>query len=194
MFIVAIVFLALYWFVRRYYVWILLRFGLFTVKCVLDVKRFVLSFRQPERVQYIGRQSPGNIHLYKVRHEDKDYGIHVVAEDRMESDVVYSNVVRNLPKRTAFVYCCLSSPTDENIVVELTSLIREFVFHFDKRDANSRLAHFIKYVQRKYNLLAVEDMEFVMYMNDNTFTERHYKVQDIFREDLVYGDILDVIT
>jgi hypothetical protein len=108
-----------------------------------------------------------------------------------DDDVVISNILRTLDSKNHIVHCSIVS-SDDSTMLDLTSVFREFVYHFDRDDEMSKMEHFFKYVTQYYELDNIEfgndddDLYFVIYLNDDSFTEVKYKVKEInnhqFRE------------
>lgn len=94
-------------------------------------------------------------------------------------------IIESLDLRNHIVHCSLVT-SDEKQMIDLTSVIREFVYHFDMDDDVSKMGHFFQYVNKCYDLDDSVEWMFVIYLNDDHLTEVKYKVKGItnnqFRE------------
>lgn len=110
------------------------------------------------------------------------------------ADEIIDHIIDSLDLKNHIVHCSLITP--DNKILDLTSVIREFVYHFDKDDEWSRMEHFLKYVTDCYGGdleelgIDTNDMYFVVYLNDETFTEIKYKVEDITKHQ--FKDVLRI--
>lgn len=100
-----------------------------------------------------------------------------------KSDVMESLESRNQYGVDHIVHCTLTK-SDETKMLDLTSMFREFVYHFDKDDDLSKIEHFVQYVSKVYDIEEVLDddknnLYFVIYLNDKNFTEVKYKVREL---------------
>ena len=116
---------------------------------------------------------------------------HCVVENGKEQNVVFISDTKNnvkddienfkknfetiFEKRNLIVYCGVRGPNlDGHVSViedDITSDFRSFMYYFDKNDF--KLDIFFSYLN--INL----DSEFVLYKNDNNFTEKNFIVRDI---------------
>lgn len=126
---------------------------------------------------------------------EKEHNLKVIknaiGETGDDDDVVIGNILQTLESKNNIVHCSIVG-SDEDTMLDLTSVFREFVYHFERDDEMSKMEHFFKYVTQYYDLDNIkfgnddDDLYFVIYLNDDTFTEVKYKVKEInnhqFRE------------
>jgi hypothetical protein len=105
----------------------------------------------------------------------------------MRKKEIYKHVKANLDWRNKFLHCSIMD--DNDYALDLTHTLREFVYHYDKNDEHSLLYYFFQFVKHKYNTsLESKNFDFVLYMNDNVFTERRYPLQDCLKKK--YMDVI----
>jgi hypothetical protein len=117
-----------------------------------------------------------HLHRYKTVINKKPHYISVVNLDNKKK--IFESVKTNFDLRTKFLHCSIMDEHD--CAVDLTQSLREFVYHYDKDDHHSKLYYFFRYVQHKcktsFELL--HEYDFVLYMNDDSFTEKRYSVRE----------------
>jgi hypothetical protein len=135
--------------------------------------------------------------LFK-NYDDKYFYLeeHYVVENGKEQSIVFvsdkkNNVIEDVnyfkknidllfEKRNLILYCgvkergILEEATDINIEDDITSDFRSFMYYFDKDDF--KLDIFFSYLNIDIN------SDFIIYKNDNNFTEKHFVVKDILDE------------
>lgn len=118
--------------------------------------------------------------------DEKEHHLKVIKQALNEGDEsddeLVERILESLDTRNHIVHCSLVTP-DESQMIDLTAMFREFVYHFDKDDDMSKMDHFFQYVNKSYNLDDElgdhKDLYFVIYLNDDKFTEVKYKVKEI---------------
>jgi hypothetical protein len=127
-----------------------------------------------------------NVNRYKTTIDRKVYYISIVQCTIRKKDI-YKHVKANLDWRNKFLHCSIMDAND--YALDLTQTLREFVYHYDKTDEHSLLQYFFEFVQHKFGtILETRNYDFVLYMNDDEFTERRYPLQECF--DKKYIDII----
>lgn len=102
-----------------------------------------------------------------------------------EYHTIDKNIIYDL--RNNIVHCSLQNEVD--IILDLTGVFRKFIYHFDKETDESKLRHFFKYLEYKYKLKDnIDDLYFVIFKNDDDFTEIKEKVKDI--NDKYYKNVI----
>jgi hypothetical protein len=134
-----------------------------------------------------------NIYFHKLQFEDNQYDLKVVTsknKNTQDDNIVQSQVLKNVDKCNAIVYCCLMDSNDG--MVELTNLFREFVFHFDETNDESRLGYFLEFAGHHFDIPVsdISDMDFVVYMNDDDFSEHRFPACEVLSGGHVFKDIL----
>jgi hypothetical protein len=147
-------------------------------------KQFMNKNRKQNHLQFVTTSELGDnivVCHYRGFIDQKDQEIKIIKHSSSENDndLHFNHIIDSLDKRNHIVHCSLVTQ-DDNRMVDLTSVIREFVYHFDKDDEWSKMEHFFKYVSECYDLGEYhKDMYLVIYLNDETFTEIKHKVEEI---------------
>jgi hypothetical protein len=126
----------------------------------------------------------------------KKNNIVLVAESSRSLTEQFNELVKNinekLQNKNKIVYCSIVNENGD-IIIELTNMLRSFVYYFDKEDF--KLSIFFDYVQDYldartdiYDGLNVYDFDLIIYLNDLTFTELGYKINYIKDKSII--DIL----
>lgn len=153
---------------------------------------------QQNRFQYVTseRVSDDVVVCHYHGYLDKKYHKVKILENNVVTKIgeeKMKDIIDCLDKRNHIVHCSLMGE-DEHQMLDLTTLFREFVYHFDKDDDMSRLEHFFEYVKMNYDLdkfgQQADDLYFVVYMNDNNFTEVKSKVKEITAQQ--FRDLLNI--
>ena len=133
---------------------------------------------------------------YEIKFNSKKHNIVLIGDSSRSlteqiNDLVPS-ISDNLKYKNQIVYCSIVNENGD-IIIELTNMLRSFVYYFDKEDF--KLSLFFDYVQDYiderfdiYNGVNVYDFDFMIYLNDLTFTELGYKINYIKDKSII--DIL----
>lgn len=89
--------------------------------------------------------------------------------------------------RNKIVHCSLQNEQND-ILLDLTNIFRRFIFHFDKNDKYSKMKYFFNYLESLKNVKEINSLYFVVYKNDDHFTETRHIIKDILDKD--YKDFL----
>jgi hypothetical protein len=102
------------------------------------------------------------------------------------------NISNKLQNKNIIVYCNIINENGD-VVIELTNIFRKFFYYFDKQDF--KLKMFFDYVQAycdekddMYNGINIYEYDFIVYLNDDSFTELGYKINYIKEKSI--NDIL----
>jgi hypothetical protein len=102
------------------------------------------------------------------------------------------NISNKLQNKNKIVYCNIINEKGD-LVIELTNIFRKFFYYFDKQDFKSKM--FFDYIQDYcdekhdiYNGINIYEYDFVVYLNDDSFTELSYKINCIKEKSI--NDIL----
>jgi hypothetical protein len=102
------------------------------------------------------------------------------------------NISNKLQNKNKIVYCNIINENGD-VVIELTNIFRKFFYYFDKTDF--KLKMFFDYIQDYcdekydiYNGINIYEYDFVVYLNDDSFTELGYKIKYIKEKSI--NDIL----
>lgn len=118
---------------------------------------------------------------YNVRLDDKLHTIHIIqdANEKLhDDDLIIKRINNNINYKNNIVHCSLTD-ISSNEMIDLTSVFREFIFHFDK-ECNQNLDSFFSYVKKSHNIEIHDNFVFVVYMNDAHFTEYQYKLDKVY--------------
>jgi len=125
------------------------------------------------------------IEKYHLVSNDKDYTIMFMSSDRCKLNNHISdfknNIEDNLMNRDLIVHCNISS--GEDLVIELTDIIRKFSYYFDKEYTFDMFLEYLdNYIienkpQMKY--INIYDYNLCIYLNDNVFTERLFSLKTL---------------
>lgn len=103
------------------------------------------------------------------------------------------NKQRHLENKNKIVHCSITD-SNENIIMDTTDLFRRFCYYYDKQHS---LLGFFKYIDEhkrefKKNMddINIYDYNFVIYLNDLTFTEVSYPIRDLINENKRFSDLL----
>lgn len=123
-----------------------------------------------------------NFQHYNAYIKNKKYKLKTISDEIVE----FNDVVKVFDNRKSIVHCSLTNDK-EDILVDLTCVFREFVYHFDKED---NIYDFIEYVV-EYNKLDFGKMDkkttyLVMYKNDDNFTEIKHKLEELEEKTFKY--------
>ena len=130
------------------------------------------------------------VHHYDIVVYDKWHSVHYITDSSIlcNPEEKCKKVREQFHKRNKLVHCSIVD-TSEDYTIDLTDIFRGFVYHFDEKDEQSKLGHFIKYIGHLY-AVPLEDMYFIVYLNDEHFTECKYKIEQL--GDTRFSDVLGV--
>jgi hypothetical protein len=125
------------------------------------------------------------IEKYHLVSNDKDYTVMFMSSDNNKlSDHISdfsNNIEDNLMNRDLIVHCNISS--GEDLVIELTDIIRKFCYYFDKEYS---LDMFLEYldnyiIENKPQMQSINiyDYNLCVYLNDSEFTEKVFSLKEI---------------
>jgi hypothetical protein len=125
------------------------------------------------------------IEKYHLISNDKDYTIMFMSSNNSKLNDHISdfkdNIQDNLMNKDLIVHCNISS--DEDLVIELTDIIRKFCYYFDK---DYSLDMFLEYlddyiVENKPQMqhINIYDYNLCVYLNDSEFTERVFPLKKL---------------
>jgi hypothetical protein len=125
-----------------------------------------------------------NVHRYEV--SNSNY-IVLSEKEYLASEHVYQTIIENLPSKHNILNCSINDSGD-NCMVDLTHLLRQFLYHFHDQHETSKLKYFIRFVEHEYGF-SFHGCYLVMYVNDETFTERKHVIdQELYEK--YYSDIV----
>lgn len=140
-----------------------------------------------------------NVLMYHYRgyvnhkeHELKIIRNNVRDSNEDTNEDILAEVMESLDLRNHIVHCTLLT-SDDSKMIDLTSVIREFVYHFNRDDNASKMEHFLQYINSLYDLDSrgdMDDLHLVVYLNDAKFTEIKYTVKEI--TDQHFKDVLRI--
>lgn len=132
-------------------------------------------------INYILTSKNANKHNIKIIY-DKDDILH-------DEITILKDILKNNESKNNIVHCSLTNELT-NDMIELTSLFREFLFHFDKKDNRSFIKNFLEYVKVSYDLDNINNYTFIVYLNDENFTELKYNNMQL--DTLRFYDIVQI--
>jgi hypothetical protein len=113
--------------------------------------------------------------------DDKHININVVSHiesDKSDISKVISNSIHDkLHLKSKIVNCSLMDE-DDNEIYDVTSLFREFIFHFEGQDEKNKLKYFFKYLEVTLGI-SVNHLNFVVYINNDDFTEQKFAINSL---------------
>ena len=179
-----------------------LGFGVFYYRRYLFIKMFLMMLLFSNYIIrlyfYIKRTRNNSMHKkeykklnryfiekYHLISNDKDYTIMFMSSDNSKLNDHISdfkdNIQDNLMNKDLIVHCNISS--DEDLVIELTDIIRKFCYYFNK---DYSLDMFLEYlddyiVENKPQMqhINIYDYNLCVYLNDSEFTERVFPLKKL---------------
>lgn len=154
--------------------------------------------KKNDKINKIQSKKIGDLQIeeYEIYLNDKKHDIILLANTSIKLTEQFNDLVLNvynkLQNKNKIVYCNVTNE-DGDVIIELTNIFRKFFYYFDKYDF--KLEMFFDYVQEYlnenkhiYNGINIYDYDFIVYLNDDSFTELGYKIKYI-KEDSI-NDIL----
>lgn len=124
---------------------------------------------------------------YDVVFNEKEYNFVVFSDYNRQSynDVLEfeKSIGNNIDKRNLIVHSSITNDMGE-ILFDITHDLRKFSFYFDKHVKLNRFFDFLddKKIKKRVNII---DYNIMLYMNDDNFTEKVYKIKEIYNTDFV---------
>jgi hypothetical protein len=110
---------------------------------------------------------------YDVIFNEKEYNFVLSSDfDVLEFEKSIGN---NIDKRNLIVHASITNDMGE-ILFDITNNLRRFSFYFDRRVKFNRFFDFFHYEN-------IADYNIMLYMNDDDFTEKVYKIKEIYNTD-----------
>jgi hypothetical protein len=136
------------------------------------------------------------IQKYNLISNDKDYTIMFMSHEKNKLthhiNDFKNNIEDNLMNRDLIVHCNISS--DNDIVIELTDIIRKFCYYFDK---DYSLDMFFEYLDNyiienkpQMQYINIYDYNFCIYLNDSDFTERLFPLKTLIKKSKTFKELL----
>lgn len=165
-------FLIFYW--RRFVYFIIFLF----IKWVV-IKWNIIKYKDVNKKETF-RISDYIYNEYDIVKERKRYNFVVLGNDintNLDNKLFDKDLYER--NRNRIVHCNISDG-DMNILFDLTYIFRKFYLYFDDV---LNLDIFLEYVSKKYFYIDISnnDYHIVLYMNDNEFTERIYKLNNTLK-------------
>jgi hypothetical protein len=131
------------------------------------------------------------VYEYNVCIKEKVHNVRIISDNKKEDKEIYDSIVKNVDNKQKIVYCSIMN--GDECLIDLTNIFREFVYHMDdKIETYNKMEYFFKYIKEKHKHMEIKDIDeyqFVVYMNDDMFSEYKYKVKDLY--DKMFKDIID---
>lgn len=183
---------------RRYIFSIFCKYIILCVLCMIRLYCYFTQKKDGIKVIKTKMLKKGglNVEEYEVIVNAKKHDIVLIGETSREltnhfNDLL-SSISSKIEDKNRIVYCSVVNK-DGDIIIELTNMFRRFFYYFDKDDF--KMSAFFDYVQDYieeksdiYNDINIYDFDFVIYLNDLTFTELGYTIKYI--RDKSINDIL----
>jgi hypothetical protein len=96
------------------------------------------------------------------------------------AQVPLKEIIDKYELRNSIVHCCFIDKNEE-IVMDLTNVMREFVYHFDRTDECSKLKYF--FTSLKHD---TTDLSIVVYKNDKDISTKTFPVCDVSEKHFSY--------
>jgi hypothetical protein len=136
------------------------------------------------------------IEKYHLISNDKDYTIIFMAKDhcKLNENITdfKNNIEDNLINRDLIVHCNIS--LGEDLVIELTDIIRKFCYYFDKHYS---LDMFLEYLEDyiienkpQMHYINIYDYNLCVYLNDSEFTEKIIPLKKLSESGKTFKDLL----
>lgn len=112
---------------------------------------------------------------YDVIFNEKEYNFVLSSDfDVLEFEKSIGN---NIDKRNLIVHASITNDLGE-ILFDITNNLRRFSFYFDRRVKLNKFFDFLNYEK-----IHITDNNIILYMNDDNFTEKVYKIKEIYNTD-----------
>lgn len=191
---------GLSYYYRSYIFSFVLKITLVSVLNCIKLYTIIYSyFNKKNKINKIISKNIGNLKIeeYEIFLNDKKHDTILIASSSIELTEQFNELIKNisnvLQNKNKIVYCNVVNQ-DGDIVVELTNIFRKFFYYFDKQDFNMEI--FFDYVQEylnnnndKYNCINIYNHDFIVYLNDDSFTELGYEIKSIKEK-----SIIDILT
>jgi hypothetical protein len=164
----------------------------YIILCILGIIRLYCYFtHKKDGIKVIKTKKLNNSKLsleeYEVILKTKKHNVVLVGESSIELTKHFNDLLSNIScaieDKNKIVYCSVVNE-DGDIIIELTNMFRNFFYYFDKDDF--KMSAFFDYVQDYidersdiYNDINIYDFDFIVYLNDLTFTELGYTIKYI---------------
>ena len=134
-----------------------------------------------------------NIYRFNFKNNDKIYPINIVSLSILNSsdtDIITKRLQDNWEWRNVFVHVGISDEND-NELYDITEQIRSFYYHFDDNYyfQECKIKYFIEYINDHENIKTTTNCNLIGYMNDDEFTERKFRINDILEN--TYSDLIN---
>lgn len=161
--------------------------------CLLDIyytiKRYYIEDNYITYIDSLKLEDDIYVHEYKVCIKEKVHNMNVISDTKKLDNEIYDKIVKNIDNKQRIVNCSIMN--GEECLVDLTNIFREFVYHMEhSMDTQSKMEYFFKYIEAKHNIKEFEDYHFVVYMNDDMFSEYKYIIKELY--DKTFIDIINV--
>lgn len=135
------------------------------------------------------------IYEYELLLDNKKHSCCLIEKKDINLKDIYEEYKEKHINKTLFLHCNLSH--DEEILIDLTQLLRKFVLHYHNTDVEyNKMKYFFEYlyhdkkisdfIQKNYEKF--DNSNFVIYLNDDFFTDKVYKISDI--QDMTFNEII----
>jgi len=148
----------------------------------------------PIRHLYTKHKDQTVIHVLKANIDNKFYDLKVIHADtntHMKFNEIYNQIEQNMKLRHNILNCSFVNE-ETNYVLDVTEMFREYVYHFDKTDNQSKVSHFLLDIKEQYDIdLDDPKLELVVYMNDDQITECRYPIYGVnclFFKDICFAE------
>lgn len=182
---------------RRFIILKILFIGLFFSKYIIQLYFYIKQRRNNS--MYKNQSKKLNKYLIEKHHlisNDKDYTIIFMAKDIYKLNENISdfkqNIEDNLMNRDLIVHCNIS--LGEDLVIELTDIIRKFCYYFDKDYSLDMfleyLEDYIKENKPQMHYINIYDYNLCVYLNDNDFSEKTISLKKLTNSGLTFKGLL----
>lgn len=136
------------------------------------------------------------IHEYELLLDNKKHSCCLIEKE--DSDInlrdIYEEYKEKHINKTLFLHCNLSY--NEDILIDLTTFLRKFVLHYHNEGNDGKMKYFFEYLHHikeindfiKKNYEKFDNSTFVIYLNDDVFTEKVYQTSEI--QDMTFNEII----
>lgn len=163
-----------------------------TMRATINTYVFFSKYGREFRAKKTSELKDGvYLHECEVVKDGKTYKMHILNNDstKLKKEQVVHKFLENFDKRNWIVHCSLTDDR-EDVILDLTEVFRDFVYHYDCKDEYSTLKSFLNVVEKQRSELSglVQKMKLIIYLNDSVFTELVHTYDDI--KHLYFCDIL----
>lgn len=182
---------------RRFLILKIFVMGLFFSKYIIEL--YFYMKRRRNNNMYKNNSKKLNkyfIEKYHLISNDKDYSIIFIAKDicKLNENVsdFKKNIEDNLMNRDLIVHCNIS--LGEDLVMELTDIIRKFCYYFDKDYSFDMfleyLDNYIKENKPQMHYVNIYDYNLCVYLNDNEFSEKIISLRELSNNGMTFRGLL----